>query len=294
MHFDVRLSSSENQWVLEGTFYSLGRSRTADLQINRSEASRIHIFFFHHPTKGFLVTDAGSRNGATINGETILEPTLLHDADVIDVASEPLHLNFSTRPGAEAAVRGMQSMILLTVVWDDTGTDWGEGSRKWTRAMGEWYFRSVKIIRQHGGHPTELGDGVVAGVWDGVGQGDRERIQSAIECARQINQFTVSLDETLRYEWGLENATPLFCCFGALHYSPVKYHQNDRGQYILEGDEPQLMFDLAEKARELDCPIISSERFPSEPDDRSKVIPMCMSEVGERKAAMVLFPLRED
>lgn len=295
MSAELRISSSENQWVLDQPFYSLGRSRTADLKINRSEASRIHIFFFHDAEKGFLVGDAGSRNGAYLNGQLILHPTPLEDADVIDVASEPLHVNLSNSDDQQAPARkGMESVILMGLKFDDCGTDWGNGSKKQSRATGEWFYRSSKLIMSHGGQPFRMTTNTITAIWDQIDQGDKGRIQSVIECARQINQFAVSLDETLRGEWGLESSSSLFRCYSALHYTPVKFTLDSSGIFRIQGSECQLLEDLAEKACELESPIISTERFPSRQEDRSTSNPMCMAEVGARKQAMVLFPLRED
>jgi hypothetical protein len=295
MSTELRISSSENQWVLDKPFYSLGRSRTADLKINRSEASRIHIFFFHDADRGYLVGDAGSRNGAYLNGQLILTPTPVDDADVIDVASEPLHVNITESPTEAPPIRrGMESVILMGLLFDDQATDWGVKSKKQSRTTGEWFYRTSKVIMSHGGQPFHMTDNTITAIWDQVDQKDKDRVQSVVECARQINQFATSLDESLREEWSLQSSPPLFRSFCALHYTPVKFTLDAGGVYLLQGDERQMVQDLARKACELEFPILSTERFPSRQEDRSTSNPMCMAEVGARKQAMVLFPLRED
>lgn len=295
MSKELRISSSESQWLLDQPFYSLGRSRTADLRINRSEASRIHIFFFHDSEQGFLVGDAGSRNGAYLNGELILHPTPIADADVVDVASESLHVNISKGGGDKPPIRkGMESVILLGLLFDDQNTDWGEKSKKLSRAMGEWFYRSSKVIMSHGGQPLQMKDRILTAIWDQIDPKDKDKIQSVVECARQIRQFTICLDETLRDEWRVQSPEPLFRSFCALHYAPVKYTLDADGIYHLQENESQLIRDLVLKAGELNFPLFSTERFPSRQEDRSTSNPMCMAEVGVRKQAMVLFPLRED
>jgi hypothetical protein len=295
MSSEIRISSSENQWQLDKPFYSLGRSRTADLKINRSEASRIHIFFFHDADQGFLVSDAGSRNGAYLNGQLIQHPTALGDADVIDVASEPLHVNMAESVRDDPILRrGMESVILMGLMFNDDDTDWGSSSKKQSRAKGEWFYRSSKLIMSHGGQPFRMTEDTITGIWDQVDQNDKERIQSVVECSRQINQFAVTLDEGLREEWGIQASSPLFRSFCALHYTPVKLTLSHSGIYKIQGDECQLLQDLVQKASDLNFPILSTERFPSRQEDRSTSNPMCMAEVGARKQAMVLFPLRED
>ncbi len=291
----VRLSSSDNQWILDDVFYSLGRSRTADLKINRSSASRIHIFLFHDPQRGFLVCDAGSRNGAYLNGRLILKPEVLVNSDVIDVAGESLHVSFDGGGKVEVDAKpAVESGILLAALFNDHGTKWGSDSKLQSRSTGEWFYRIIKLIRSHGGSVIQVSDKGVTGVWDDVEQNDKEAFQGALECARQINHFTLSLDASLRKEWGMIETLPLFVAHAALHFTTFKRRETDRGQIRVDNEDLQFMADLSIKAKETQCSLISTERFPSRPDDRSVSVPMLMAEIGVRRQAMVLFPLRED
>jgi hypothetical protein len=291
----LRLGSSENQWVLDGAFYSLGRSRTANLKINRASASRIHIFFFNDPERGFLVCDAGSSNGALLNGQLILKPELLVDADVIEVASEPLHVSFAGADAARNSERAtVESAAILNARFYDKGTEWGVNSKMQSRAIGEWFYRTMKLIMSHGGHVVQVTDRTITGLWDKVDQSDQQQIQSIVECSRQMNQFGLSLNELLADEWGLGSGSSLFKSHIAVHYGPIKRKEFTNGQFKVEGDDLMLVSDLSAKAADLDCEIVSTERFPSRVEDRSTTNPMLMVEVGARRQAMVLYPLRAD
>lgn len=186
MQNKLRLASSENQWVLDKDFYSLGRSRTADLQIKHSAASRVHIFFFNDPERGMLVSDAGSHHGTYLNERLILKPEVLSDADVIDVAAEHLHVSFDTQQddtGSE--VSAVESSVLLNCYIDDKHTDWGLDSTMQSRAVGEWLYRSIKIMMSHGGKIVKLADRSITALWEKVAADQVQQLQPVVECSRQ-------------------------------------------------------------------------------------------------------------
>lgn len=291
----LRLASSENQWLLDKGFYSLGRSRTANLRINRSQASRIHIFFFNDPERGLLVSDAGSSNGAYLNDRLILKPEVLSDGDVIDVAGEQLFVSLdTTTPEAPDEKAVVESSVLLNVTFNDQNTDWGADSTLQSRAAGEWFYRTIKLIISHQGNVVQLKDRSVTAIWDKVDNGQQQRFQAIVECARQLNQFAISLNQLLVSEWGMPEGTGLFNVYSSIHYTPAKYKLLGSGQIKLIGEDLKLIEDLARKAVELDSPIITTDRFPSGSEERCPETPMLMTEVGARRQPMVLYPLRTD
>lgn len=72
---------------LERDEVTIGRALEADVRLNDSRASRLHARISTHPGEAndgdcYRITDLGSTNGTTVNGETITE-VLLHDGDKI-------------------------------------------------------------------------------------------------------------------------------------------------------------------------------------------------------------------
>ncbi len=295
MRNNLRLVSSENQWVLDQDFYSLGRSRTATLKINRSQASRIHTFFFNDPERGLLVCDAGSQNGTFLNGQLILKPEVLVNSDVIDVASEPLHVSLEpSGQGGEAQKAVLESSVLLNVRFNDRGVDWGQDSKIQSRAVGEWFYRAIKLMMSHEGKVVRVTDRTVTGIWNSVDEQHTQRLQASVECARQIIHYGKYLNEQLMAECGMSADSYLFKVNASINLTPVKLQQLSNGQLKVLGDDLQQMEDISAKACELDCELVSTERFPTRAEDRSVSSPMLMVELGPRKQPMVLYPLRTD
>ncbi|MEM6885476.1 MAG: FHA domain-containing protein [Verrucomicrobiota bacterium] len=295
MENKLRLASSENQWLLDKGFYSLGRSRTANLQINRSQASRIHIFFFNDPERGLLVSDAGSSNGAYLNGQLILKPEVLVTADVIDVAGEELHVSFDpSDTSADHQDPLIEPSVLMNVSFNDKGTEWGPDSKLQSRAVGEWFYRSIKLLISHQGNVVQVTDRSITAIWDRVGEQEAQRFQAIVECSRQLNQFAISLNQLLVTEWQMTEGTSLFRAHSSIHYTPVKFKDLASGQLKVLGEDTTFMQDLSYKAMDLNCPIVSSDRFPSQVEDRCAETPMLMAEIGARRVPVVLYPLRVD
>ncbi|MEM1157403.1 MAG: FHA domain-containing protein [Verrucomicrobiota bacterium] len=291
----LRLASSENQWLLDKGFYSLGRSRTADLRINRSQASRIHIFFFNDPERGLLVSDAGSSNGAYLNGELILKPEVLASADVVNVAGEELHVSFDPSDhSADGQKPAIEPSVLLNISFNDWGTEWGADSKLQSRAVGEWFYRSIKLMMSHAGHVVLVTDRSITALWNQVEEQHVQQLQAVVECARQLNQFAISLDQQLVAVWGMQEGTRLFKAHSSIHYTPVKFKTLNSGQFKVMGQDASFMEELSFKAMELDCAIVSTDRFPSRVEDRCVDTPMLMAEIGARKVPSVLYPLRTD
>jgi len=295
MQDTLRLASSENQWLLDKGFYSLGRSRTAHLRIDRSQASRIHIFFFNDPERGLLVSDAGSSNGANLNGNLILKPEVLQDGDVLDVAGEELHVSFDASDNASYEQQAViQPSILLNVRFNDEGTEWGLDSKLQSRAVGEWFYRSIKLMISHQGTVVRVTDRGITAMWARVEAEELQRFQAVVECARQLNQFAISLEQQLSGIWGMQEGPRLFRAHSSIHYTPTKYKTLSSGQLKTIGQDATYMEDLSYKAMDLDCAIVSTDRFPSQVEDRCPETPMLMTEIGPRRSATVLYPLRTD
>jgi DNA-binding winged helix-turn-helix (wHTH) protein len=63
----------------------VGREHTCDIEIPSRQVSRHHAQLI--PTKdGVLLEDLGSKNGTHYNGELIVEPVVLKDGDIVQIA----------------------------------------------------------------------------------------------------------------------------------------------------------------------------------------------------------------
>jgi hypothetical protein len=73
------------RWALDRDEIIIGRSPDCDFVIPDRQVSREHARLYRSED-GFYIHDMGSKNGTYLNGTTIIEPTLLQDGDVIQVA----------------------------------------------------------------------------------------------------------------------------------------------------------------------------------------------------------------
>jgi pSer/pThr/pTyr-binding forkhead associated (FHA) protein len=72
------------RWVLQADLI-VGRDDSCNIVIQSRQVSRYHARFMLLP-QGVQVEDLGSKNGTHINGQDVLDPILLQDGDVIQIA----------------------------------------------------------------------------------------------------------------------------------------------------------------------------------------------------------------
>ncbi|OGN92028.1 MAG: hypothetical protein A2Y88_04560 [Chloroflexi bacterium RBG_13_48_10] len=72
------------RWMLNGNII-VGRDDSCQVVIQNRQVSRYHARFLSLP-QGVQLEDLGSKNGTHINGQEVLEPVLLQDGDVIQIA----------------------------------------------------------------------------------------------------------------------------------------------------------------------------------------------------------------
>jgi hypothetical protein len=78
------------RWSVETTLV-VGREPGCDIAIPTREVSRYHARFTLTP-EGVTIEDLGSKNGTHCNGQPVVEPILLQDGDIIQVALAQLFL----------------------------------------------------------------------------------------------------------------------------------------------------------------------------------------------------------
>jgi DNA-binding winged helix-turn-helix (wHTH) protein len=82
------------RWILKGDVI-VGRDDTCNVIIQNRQVSRYHARFVTLP-HGVQLEDLGSKNGTHINGQEVVEPILLQDGDVIQIAFAQQFIYLST------------------------------------------------------------------------------------------------------------------------------------------------------------------------------------------------------
>jgi pSer/pThr/pTyr-binding forkhead associated (FHA) protein len=72
------------RWILKGDIL-VGRDDSCHVVIQNRQVSRYHARFVNLP-QGVQLEDLGSKNGTHLNGHEVLEPIILQDGDVIQIA----------------------------------------------------------------------------------------------------------------------------------------------------------------------------------------------------------------
>lgn len=72
------------RWLLKGDLI-VGRDDSCHVIIQNRQVSRYHARFVNLP-QGVQLEDLGSKNGTHINGQEVIEPIMLQDGDVIQIA----------------------------------------------------------------------------------------------------------------------------------------------------------------------------------------------------------------
>jgi hypothetical protein len=72
------------RWLLKGDII-VGRDDTCNVVIQNRQVSRYHARFVNLP-QGVQLEDLGSKNGTHINGQEVVDPVMLQDGDIIQIA----------------------------------------------------------------------------------------------------------------------------------------------------------------------------------------------------------------
>jgi hypothetical protein len=75
---------SGQRWILKGEIF-VGRDDACQVVIQNRQVSRYHARFVSLP-HGVQLEDLGSKNGTHVNGHDVIEPMILQDGDVIQIA----------------------------------------------------------------------------------------------------------------------------------------------------------------------------------------------------------------
>lgn len=90
----VRLKDRELSRVqLSKTVTTIGRDRECDVQIDNVSVSRLHAKLRYVSKRGFVLEDAGSRNGLSVNGQMVPRETIMGWGDVINIGKFSIELS---------------------------------------------------------------------------------------------------------------------------------------------------------------------------------------------------------
>ncbi len=115
------------RWLIKGDIM-IGRDDSCNVIIQNRQVSRYHARFVTLPL-GVQLEDLGSKNGTHVNGQEVLEPRMLQDGDVIQIAfaqqfvylssdsTIPLQLTPETPAKAETDARLLQVDKRSRRVW---------------------------------------------------------------------------------------------------------------------------------------------------------------------------------
>lgn len=93
--------SEEKRVAVEGERFTVGRHSENDLTIVDSRLSRQHMFIERIDGK-FLVSDCGSSNGTSLNGEDLLNTAELKDGDALDLGGVEIAVELDLADSAES------------------------------------------------------------------------------------------------------------------------------------------------------------------------------------------------
>jgi DNA-binding winged helix-turn-helix (wHTH) protein len=99
------------RWTVENTLV-IGREPGCDIPIPNREVSRYHARFSLTP-EGVIIEDLGSKNGTHCNGQLVLEPRLLQDGDVIQVALAQQFLYLGSDATATIPLEGGEAELAM-------------------------------------------------------------------------------------------------------------------------------------------------------------------------------------
>ncbi len=92
------------RWAVE-TNLVVGREPGCEIVIQNREVSRYHARFTWTP-EGVTIEDLGSKNGTHCNGKAVVEPTILQDGDIIQIALAQQFLYLGTDATATIPLEG--------------------------------------------------------------------------------------------------------------------------------------------------------------------------------------------
>jgi len=189
------------RWTVESTLV-VGREPGCEIPIPNREVSRYHARLTLTP-EGVIIEDLGSKNGTHCNGQPVVEPRLLQDGDVIQVAlaQQFLYLGSdatATIPleGGEIETAGLQPVAGRLRLDRRSRRVW-IGDKELLPPLSVSQFHLLELLYDRQGRVVERQD-LITSVW-----GDEEAVgvseQALDALIRRLRDRLAAVDPTHSY-----------------------------------------------------------------------------------------------
>ncbi len=247
-------NSKGEQFPVVGTC-SLGRAPTNQIALADDRASRRHALVHAQEQHQYWLVDLGSSNGTLLNGRRVSQPTVLRDADRIEIGATALTFR---QPAATATSLTRAAASDQTVVDIKSDPCWLlvadiEGSTRLQEKFradeipvltGRWLAECKQLVEECGGSINKfLGDGFFA-YWH-ARSGSESQVRRALAALKR-----------------LQNGSKLPFRI-VLHYGIVFRGGPSMGEESLSGREVNFVFRMEKVAGELREPRLLSEMAAS-------------------------------
>lgn len=180
----------------------VGREPGCEIVISNREVSRYHARFMLTP-EGVIIEDLGSKNGTHCNGRPIVEPTLLQDGDIIQIALTQQFLYLGTDAtatipleGGEMEQYGMQPVIGRLRLDKRSRRVW-IGDNELLPPLSVSQFHLLEMLYDRQGRVVERQE-LITNVW-----GDKEAVgvsdQALDALIRRLRDRLAAIDPTHSY-----------------------------------------------------------------------------------------------
>ena len=189
------------RWTVETTLV-VGREPGCEIPIPNREVSRYHARLTLTP-EGVIIEDLGSKNGTHCNGQLVVEPRLLQDGDIIQVAlaQQFLYLGSdatATIPleGGEMDVLGIQPIAGRLRLDKRSRRVW-IGEKELVPPLSVSQFHLLELLYDRQGRVVERQE-LITSVW-----GDEEAVgvseQALDALIRRLRDRLAAIDPTHSY-----------------------------------------------------------------------------------------------
>jgi adenylate cyclase len=260
-------AGSQEQTFDCGVLVAIGRVAANDLVLSDPKISRHHALLRIQSDGKYYLMDLGSANGTYVNGNRLLLPHVLKDADEIKVGDHVLVFrqeepadgsDGDVEPATGASTMltigaVMQNMtIAVADIRDYTGFSESVSVDLLAAVLGRWFRRVNEIVEQNGGVVDKfIGDAVMLR-WLTSNRDPAESIRSALKTAhemhlesRALRRRFPQLPHPLRIGVGINTGHAMLGTMGS-----------SKRDYTALGDSVNVAFRLEEATKTLKADVV--------------------------------------
>jgi len=189
------------RWTV-ATSLVVGREPGCDIAIPNREISRYHARFTLTP-EGVIIEDLGSKNGTHCNGKPVVEPILLQDGDIIQIALAQQFLYLGSDVTATIPLEGGETDTLIVqptigrLRLDKRSRRVWIGNTELVPPLSVSQFHLLEMLYDRQGKVVERHD-LITSVW-----GDKEAVgvseQALDALIRRLRDRLAGIDPTHSY-----------------------------------------------------------------------------------------------